>query len=164
VLLLSLFSKMEDLTKHWKSFSLSDREGPGLCLKKEQATSKYAIVARFLTKRPLNIDSIANTFTPLWRTKSGFKVKHIDDRVVLFSFDNKADVDRIIAAEPWSFDKHLLVLTRYDKEAALPASNLTKVAFWVQVYDIPLWFRNKEVAEQICQSVGTILLEVALLE
>uniref|UniRef100_A0A7N2REI4 DUF4283 domain-containing protein n=1 Tax=Quercus lobata TaxID=97700 RepID=A0A7N2REI4_QUELO len=155
---------MEDLTKHWKSFSLSDREGPGLCLKKEQATSKYAIVARFLTKRPLNIDSIANTFTPLWRTKSGFKVKHIDDRVVLFSFDNKADVDRIIAAEPWSFDKHLLVLTRYDKEAALPASNLTKVAFWVQVYDIPLWFRNKEVAEQICQSVGTILLEVALLD
>ena len=66
-------------------------------------------------------------------------------------------MDRIIAAEPWSFDKHLLVLTRYDKEATLPASNLTKVAFWVQVYDIPLRFRNKEVVEQICQSVGTIL-------
>ena len=136
VLLRFLFSKMEDLTKHWKSLSLSDREGPGLCLKKEQATSEHAITARFLTKRPLNIDAIANTFTPLWRTKLGFKVKHIEDHVVLFSFDNKADVDRIIAAETWSFDKHLLVLTRYDKEAALHASDLTKVAFWVQVFNI----------------------------
>ena len=55
---------MEDLTKHWSSLSLSDREGPGLCLKSEQAITEYGIVARFLTKCPLNIDAIATTFTP----------------------------------------------------------------------------------------------------
>ncbi|XP_065624928.1 uncharacterized protein LOC136065537 [Quercus suber] len=148
---------MENLTKHWKSLSLSNREGPGICLKKEQAISEHAIAARFLTKRPLNIDAIANTFTPLWRTKSGFKVKHIEDHVVLFSFENKADVDRIIAAEPWSFDKHSMVLSRYNKETTFHASDLTMVTFWVQIYDIPIRFRNKEIAEQICESVGTIL-------
>ena len=56
---------MENLTNHWKSLSLFEREGPDLCLKKEQASSEHAIAARFLTKRPLNIDAIANTFTPL---------------------------------------------------------------------------------------------------
>ena len=147
---------MEALSKQWKSLTLSKREGYGLCLKKEQASSEISIAARFLTKRPLNIDAIAKTFTPLWRAKSGFKVKHIEEHVILFSFDNKADVDRILAAEPWSFDKSLMVLNRYDKEATLHASDLAKIAFWVQVFDIPLHFRNKEVAEQICEAVGTI--------
>ena len=129
---------MENLTKHWKSLSLSEREGPSLCLKKEQASSELTTAARFLTKRPLSIDAIANTFTPLWRAKSGFKVKHIKDHVILFSFDNKAGVDRIIAVEPWSFDKSLIVLNRYDRDSAVHASDLTKIAFWVQVFDIPL--------------------------
>uniref|UniRef100_A0A7N2RFB9 DUF4283 domain-containing protein n=1 Tax=Quercus lobata TaxID=97700 RepID=A0A7N2RFB9_QUELO len=152
---------MEALTKHWKSLSLSEREGSGLCLKKEQASSVHAIAARFLTKRPLNLDAIANTFTPLWRTKSGFKIKHIEDHVVLFSFDNKADVDRIIAAEPWSFDKHAMVITRYDKDETKLSSDQSLVAFWVQVYDIPIRFRNKAVAEQICEAIGTILQVVS---
>ena len=147
---------MEALSKQWKSLTLSEREGSGLCLKKEQASSEFSIAARFLTKRPLNIDAIAKTFTPLWRAKSGFKVKHIEEHVILFSFDNKADVDRILAAEPWSFDKSLMALIRYDKEATFHASVLAKIAFWVQVFDIPLRFRNREVAEQICESVGTI--------
>ena len=148
---------MEALTKHWKSLSLSEREGSGLCLKKEQASSEHAIAAKFLTKRPLNMDTMANTFTPLWRTKSGFKIKHIEDHVVLFSFDNKADVDRIIAVEPWSFDKHAMVITRYDKDATVQPSDQSMVAFWMQVYDIPIRFRNKEVEEQICEAIGTIL-------
>nr|XP_023897161.1 uncharacterized protein LOC112009046 [Quercus suber] len=148
---------MEDLTKHWKSLSLSEKEGPGLFLKKEQAISEHAIAARFLTRRPLNIDAIAKTFTPLWRSKSGFRAKLIEDHVVLFSFDNKADVDRILSSEPWSFDKHGMVLARFDKETSVKALALTKVPFWVQVYDIPLRFRNREVAIQICEATGTIL-------
>lgn len=59
--------------------------------------------------------------------------------------------------EPWSFDKHIMVLSYYDNDASVKASELTKVAFWVQVYDIPLHFRNREIAEQICEPVGKIL-------
>ena len=81
----------------------------------------------------------------------GFKVKNIGDHVILFSFDNNTDVDRILSSEPWSFDKHLMVLSRYDKDASLKALDLTKVSFWVQVYDILLHFRNKEVTEKICE-------------
>ena len=150
------FVGMEDLTKHWSSLSLSEIEGPGLCLRSDQVTDEYGIIARFLTKRPLNIEAIANTFNPLWRSKSGFKVKNIGDHVVLFSFDNKFDVDRILFAEPWCFDKHIMVLSRYNKDTSINALDLTKVPFWVQVLDIPLRFRNREIAEQICQPLGPI--------
>ena len=148
---------MEDITKHWSSLSLSEKEGSGLRLQKEQAIEEFAIAARFLTKRPLNIEAIANTFTPLWRSKSGFKIKNLGNHLMLFSFDNRGDIDRIIKTEPWSFDKHLVVLTQYDKDTTLNPIEMKKVAFWVQVFDIPVRFRNREVAEQICEAIGTII-------
>ena len=83
---------MEEITKRWNSISLSEKEGMGLRLKEEQASTEFAIAARFLTKRPLNIEAIANTFTPLWRTKSGFKIKNLGNHLILFSFDNIGDV------------------------------------------------------------------------
>lgn len=151
------FLGIEDLTKHWSSLSLSEREGSGLRLRSYQAITDHGVVARFLTKRPINIDAIANTFTPLWRSKLGFKVKSISDHVVLFSFDNKAKVDCVLSVQPWSFDKHIMVLSRYDKDILVKASELIKVPFWVQVFDIPLRFRHREIAEQICEPIGSIL-------
>ncbi|KAL0007215.1 hypothetical protein SO802_008717 [Lithocarpus litseifolius] len=91
---------MEDLTRHWRSLSLLDREGAGLHLRSDQATIEHGIVTRFLTKRPLNIEAIANTFTPFWRSKSSFKV---------------------------------------------------------QIFDIPLRFKHRKIAEQICEPIGMIL-------
>lgn len=122
---------MEDLAKHWSSLSLSKREGLGLCLKSKQAVNEFSIVVRFLTKRPLNLKAIAITFTPSWRSKAGFKVKNIGDHVSLFSFDNTKDIERILSSKPWSFDKHIMVLSRYDKENSVSAIDLTQVAFWV---------------------------------
>ena len=148
---------MDDLTKNWSSLSLSKREGHGLRLKCEQATTEHGMVARFLTKRPLNIDAIANTFTPLWRSKSGFKVKSIENHLVLFSFEKHTDINRILSSEPWSFDKHIMFLSFYDKDVSIKEHELTKVPFWVQVFDIPLHFRNKVITEQICEPVGEIL-------
>ena len=105
---------MEDLTKQWISLSISHREGPKFQLHNDMATSVFIIVAKFLTKWALNIDTIATTFTPLWRSKNGFKIKNLRNHVVLFTFEGKTEVENIIANEPWSFDKHLMVLQRYD--------------------------------------------------
>ena len=77
--------------------------------------------------------------------------------MILFSFDYKEDVDRILATEPWSFDKHIMVVSRYDNAATVDGSNLTTVAFWVQIHDIPLRFKNRGVAKQICEAMGTVI-------
>lgn len=110
---------MEELTKHWNSLSLSEREGDDLCSTKDQCSKEFIIVALFLTKRALNVDAIARTFKPLWRADNGFTVSNEGSHRVLFVFDNKEDVDRILSSEPWSFDKSLVVLERYDRQTPL---------------------------------------------
>ena len=108
---------MEDLTIQWNGLSLSHREGPKFQLHLDLAFAEYTIAAKFLTKWPLNTDAIAATFKLLWRSKNGFRVKNRGNHVILFTFDNEEEVDTIMANEPWSFDKHLMVLQRYGKDS-----------------------------------------------
>ena len=65
---------MEDLAQSWKRLTLSEREGPGCNLTVDHSITEYSIAAMFLTKRAINVDVIARTFTPLWRAKNGFKI------------------------------------------------------------------------------------------
>ena len=101
---------MDDLAQDWSRLTLSNREGPSCCLTEEDSLSDFCIAAKFLTKRALNIDVIAKIFTPLWRAQNGFEIQNLGDHKMQFSFDNKANVDRILLSEPWSFDKDLVVM------------------------------------------------------
>jgi len=40
-------------------------------------------------------------------------------------------VDRILEVEPWSFDKHLVVMSRYENESPLEDIQFEKTKFWV---------------------------------
>ncbi|KAL0015534.1 hypothetical protein SO802_002603 [Lithocarpus litseifolius] len=126
---------VEDLTKSWSCLTLSDVEGSNLRITEEEVVTDFVLAAKFLTKRALNIDVIAKTFTLLWRSKNGFKVKQDGDHVVLFTFNNKEELDKILAAKPWSFDKHLMVLRRYNKDIDLFDMKFNLVTFWVQYTD-----------------------------
>lgn len=151
-----LSSSMEELTQNWNRLTLSDREGPGCNLTNEDSYSSYSIVAKFLTKRALNVDVIAKTFNPLWRSRNGFKIQNLGDHIMLFTFDNKSDVDRVLASEPWSFDKHLVVMQRYEHETSFEELSFNRASFWVQLHGIPLRYMTAEAAVKISSVIGEV--------
>ena len=79
------------------------------------------------------------------------------NHIVLFIFDNKHEVETILENEPWSFDKHLTVLQRYDKDTIVEELQFNHTSFWVQVHDILVRFMNQKVVARICSSVGTVI-------
>ena len=62
---------MEELAKSWSCLTLSDVEGSHLSITEEDAVADFVLTTKFLTKRALNIEAIAKTFTSLWRMKNG---------------------------------------------------------------------------------------------
>lgn len=139
---------MEDLAENQSHLSLLEMEGPGCRLTKDDSTLDYSIVAKFITKRALIVDVITRTFTPLWRARNGFQI--------LFTFDNKADVDRILLSQLWNFDKHLVVMQHYDKDSSLQELHFDKASFWVQLHDIPLRYMTIESVEKISDVIGEV--------
>ena len=78
---------MEDQTNHYNGLSITNREGLNFDLEEGMAPLEFIIAAKFFTRQALNIDAIAATFTPLWRSKNGFKVKNMGSHIVLSTFD-----------------------------------------------------------------------------
>ena len=147
---------MDELTKKWNGLSLSQREGPKFQMRSDLATTEYIIAAKFLTKRALNMDAIAATFQPLWRSKNGFRLKNLGNHIILFIFDSKTDVENIIANEPWSYDKNLMVLKRHEADFEVENLSFNLTHFWVQVHGISVRFMNNRVAEGLCETAGQV--------
>lgn len=76
--------------------------------------------------------------------------------MLLFIFDNPEDIDKVISSEPWSFDKHLVVVQKYDISVLIQDACFNKASFWVQVHDIPFRYMTKEIAKDICGSIGEV--------
>ena len=41
------------------------------------------------------------------------------NHILLFVFENELDANRVLLGEPWSFDKYLVVLRRYEDDSSL---------------------------------------------
>ena len=121
---------MEDLARQWNCLSLFEKEGGGdVCFKKDRCSKKCIIAAQFFTKRALSMEAVARTFKPLWRADKGFTVSNEGSHKVLFIFEDKEDVDRILSSEPWSFDKYLVILERYERQTPLEDLKFNKASF-----------------------------------
>lgn len=138
---------MEDITNSWNKLSLSDREGGEFKFQAQHKSQEFSIVAKFFTPRALNVDAVAHNFNPIWRSKNGFQIQNLGDHRLLFIFDNKADVNRVPRNEPWSFDKHAVVLQFYNKTLPLRDLVFKEVIFWVQLHDIPISYMNQATVE-----------------
>ena len=74
---------MEELTRKCDNSSLSVKEGERVVLPKKLTKAEYVLVAKFLTKRTLNMKAVACMFRPLWRTKESFCVSNIGNNTLL---------------------------------------------------------------------------------
>ena len=137
---------MDEITHGWNNLSLLNREGDDMKLKKRCPIEEFSLVARFLTSRALSIDAVARTFTPIWKTRNGFQIRNLGDHKLLFVFDNESDAKRVLQNEPWSFDKHLIVFQRFNKDKVLEDYSLNEAALWVQVHNISLAYMDRETA------------------
>ena len=151
---------MDDLTNSWNNLTLSNKEKTKFTLNKDQRLGEFIIAAKFFTPRFLVMDGVARTFKQLWSSTNGFKIQQLGDHKVLFVFDNLANVDRILKSQPWSFDKHLVVIQRYDYDTPARELRFNKATFWVQVHDIPIRYMSQKVAESLCETVGEVIRSI----
>ena len=147
---------MESLEGLWEKFSLSEHECQKVDLASTTTQPKSFLAAKFLTRRVLNVESVARTFKPLWRTNQGFSIRDMNDNKLVFIFEDEADRERVMLGQPWAYDKSLVVFQRIEDEEAIEEVTFTETFFWVQLHGIPVRRMNEEVARILGSSLGRI--------
>ena len=59
------------------------------------------LVAKLFTKRALNIEVVARTLRPLWKTKHEFRIKDLGNYLILFTFKDELDAKKTLLRAPW---------------------------------------------------------------
>ena len=75
---------MENLEEAWTRLSLSEHEGEVFTFENQVCRKEYTLTAKFFTKRAININVVARTLKPLWRTKQDFEMQDMGNHILLF--------------------------------------------------------------------------------
>ena len=128
-----------------------------IILDSEYPVAKEVILAtKFLTRRALNIEAIGRTLKPLWKSQNGFEMRDVGNHIILFVFSNVIEADRIIATEPWTYDKNLIILSRYDGLCPIRNGSFHTVNFWVQLHGLPVSRLNEKHAYGIGETLRAV--------
>ena len=152
------FLTMEEVLEDWRKHSLTEREGAKVSLKKAKnlLAKEHVLAAKFLTKRALNVEAIGRTFKPLWRSRGEFTIREAEDHILLFVFEYENDAARVLASEPWVFDKHLVLFKWFDFSVHTRNMRFTTTKFWVQLHGLPMNMMDPDTAIEIGETLGQV--------
>lgn len=104
------------------------------------------------------MEAVARTFRPLWRTKRNFEVSMAGENILLIAFELEIDVEKVLQGEPWVFDRHLVVLQRYDSSSPVQELSFDRTSFWVQIHNLPLSLMIVEAAVSLGETLGVVIV------
>lgn len=140
----------------WKNLSLTEVEGSKVDLTRDKKKVGTVLAAKFFTRRNVNVEVVAKTFRPIWQTKGNFEVCDGKDNVLLIAFELEVDTEKVLQGQPWAFDRHLVVLQRYDGLEPVHHLVFKSVTFWVQIHNLPFQLLTVEAALSIREMIGKV--------
>ena len=122
----------------------------------KEVTEGWVLASKFLSKRRINSEAVVKALKPIWKTTENFKIQDARDNITLFLFQKEEDMNRVLWASPWSFDKYLLVLQKLGKGDSVSSLSFDRTPFWIQIHGLPMRMQTTEVAKKITSLVGVI--------
>lgn len=120
-------------------------------------TAKLCLLGKVWTERNYNMSAMMDTMKKLWNPSKGMTCRELGSNLVSFQFNAKRDMERVQSMEPWSFNKHILVLKPLDYDIQPSMMKFDKVPCWIRLYDIPMRGREEAALRMIGQRFGEVI-------
>ena len=101
---------MDHLQGRWAKLSLNTKETQMVNLSTNVVVNSRVLVAKFFTKRRINLEAVTRTLKIMWRSGGSFDIRNLGNNTVMLLFDNEDDPKRILMQGPWSFNKYMVGL------------------------------------------------------
>ena len=124
-----------------------------MILQRKKKKIGSVLAAKFFTRRTVNVEAVAKTFRPLWRTRGNFEVCEGKDNILLIDFEMEADAEKVVQGQPWAFDRHLVVVQRYDGSIQVQDLAFKSTTFWIEIHNLPFQLLTVEAALCIGETI-----------
>lgn len=92
----------------------------------------------------------------VWKVENNFEVSDLDENKVVFLFQTKDDMEKVLLLSLWPFDKYLFILHKMVRGEAVKDIKFDKTPFWIQIHGLPTMCQTKEVRMSINATLGEV--------
>ncbi|KAL8511449.1 hypothetical protein ACS0TY_018016 [Phlomoides rotata] len=144
--------------------SLLEDEGDELLLEPDidanvEPIVEFSVVGRFLTDQAIPFAIMKSRMASAWKPKKGVSIKEIGSGRYLFQFYHLLDVKRVIDGFSWAFGNHPLVVHQLQTGELPLTVPLNLLAFWVQVYGLPVGYFSENIGLGHMESFCDVLFD-----
>ena len=152
----------EELEELWKKLTFIEEEDVGIVLDSSSTRAmkevgKCCVVMKILTQRCISLDALRKNMRMLWKPNKGVQISKIDGDLFLVEFGDGRDKKRVIEMCLWSYEKHLVLIQDFKGELTLKEIDIRWAPLWIQIYNLPLKCRTKEIGWAIGSSLGLVM-------
>lgn len=117
-------------------------------------STSWFLIGKLRTEKAYNTFALMETMKKLWNPSRGITCREIGQNMISFQFNTRRDMERVLAMEPWHFNKHVLVLNKVTADIQPSLMEFNLVPFWIRIYDLPLLGRDEKTLKHIAGRIG----------
>ena len=151
-----------DVIERLKRISLTAAKGQDITITTSQQAQalencSLSLLGHFLATKEINLRVAKNLLRTIWKLGNDIKIVDVGEGLLLFRFKLESQLRWVQDNGPWSFDKHNLVLCRWEKGLITQTVSFMHIPLWVQVWGFPFDLLIEATAQDIDKGLGTII-------
>jgi hypothetical protein len=155
----SLSQDINNLIDHTSALQCSDDQTPTLV----EPTSdlplppSLTLIGKIISLKPFSKLWVKNNIRQAWQLSKPFITEDKEDNKMVFTFEVKDDLLRVLNNSHWNINGTPLFLKPWENDETFEEVDFTKAAIWVQVHGLPLDRMNATNASIIAESLGGLV-------
>ena len=152
----------EELERLWSKLSFTEEEDEGIeidtnCTRVAREIGKNCALMMILTHKSISIEALRKNMRMLWKPNRSVQISEVDEDLFLVEFGDCRDKKKVLDMCPWSYEKQLNLLQEFDGKLTPKEVEIRWAPFWIQIFNLPLNCRMKEIGLAIGAKMGELL-------
>ena len=107
--------------------------------------------------RSVGLNFLHNRLLSLWKPTGRFDCVDLEHGFYLTRFSLKDDYEAILRKGPWFIGENFLSIRPWEPDFRPASANVTSIAVWIRLKELPIEYYNLEALIHIGKSIGNVL-------
>nr|POF05321.1 uncharacterized protein CFP56_37629 [Quercus suber] len=153
---------VEELEVLWQKLSFTEEEDEDIELdtnstKVAMELGKNCVVMKIVTHKSIIIKAMRKKVRMLWKPNKGVQIYEVEEDMFLVEFEDGKDKKKVLDMCPWSNEKQLILMQEFEGKLTLKEIEMKWSPFWVQIFNLPLNCKTKEIGWPIRSKLGEVV-------